>query len=68
MLYVLTSMHCLREEADLSYASIVKTTYNGLETYMAHACGYDANAAAALGTLKILSSNPDLFKIKSDNL
>lgn len=49
----------VREETGLSYASKVKTTYNGLETYVAHACGHDANAAAALGTATVLSQIKD---------
>lgn len=49
----------VREKTDLPYASKVKTTYNGLETYVAHACGHDANAAAALGTVNVLSQIKD---------
>ncbi len=49
----------VREETGLFYASKVKTIYNGLETYVAHACGHDANAAAALGTATVLSQIKD---------
>lgn len=49
----------VKEETGLSYASKVKTIYNGLETYVAHACGHDANAAAALGTATVLSQIKD---------
>jgi metal-dependent amidase/aminoacylase/carboxypeptidase family protein len=38
----------VKEETGLSYASTVKTDYNGRETDVAHVCGHDANAASAL--------------------
>lgn len=34
----------VKEETGLSYASKIKTEYNGLETYVAHACEHDANS------------------------
>ncbi len=49
----------VKEETGLPYASKVKSTYNGLETYVAHACGHDANAAAALGVATVLSQIKD---------
>ncbi len=49
----------IKEETGLPYASKVKATYNGMETYAAHACGHDANAAAALGTATVLSQIKD---------
>jgi amidohydrolase len=45
----------LKEETGLYYASKAKGNYNGQETYVAHACGHDASAAAALGAATILS-------------
>lgn len=45
----------VKEETGLSYASNSKTVYEGQETYVAHVCGHDANAAAALGTATVLS-------------
>lgn len=49
----------VKEETGLPYASKVKTTYNGRETYVAHACGHDANAAVAMGTATVLSQMRD---------
>lgn len=49
----------VREETGLSYASQVKTIFDGRETYVAHACGHDANAAAALGAATVLSHIKD---------
>jgi amidohydrolase len=45
----------VKEETNLSYSSKSKGVYNGKETYVAHACGHDANAAALIGTATILS-------------
>jgi amidohydrolase len=45
----------VKEETGLSYASKVKSSYNGQETYVAHVCGHDASTAAALGTATVLS-------------
>jgi len=45
----------VKEDTELSYASKSKGTYNGQETYVAHACGHDASAASALGTATVLS-------------
>lgn len=45
----------VKEETNLAYASKSKGVYNGKETYVAHACGHDASAAALLGTATILS-------------
>lgn len=45
----------VKEETDLSYASKAKTIYNNQETFVAHVCGHDANAALALGTATVLS-------------
>lgn len=45
----------VKEETDLSYASEAKAIYNNQETFVAHVCGHDANAALALGTATVLS-------------
>lgn len=45
----------VKEKTGLPYASKVKTIFNGLETYVSHACGHDANSAAALGAATVLS-------------
>jgi amidohydrolase len=45
----------VKEETGLSYASKVKGTYNGKETFIAHVCGHDASAASAMGTATVLS-------------
>lgn len=49
----------VKEGTGLSYASKAKTVYNGRETYVSHACGHDANAAAALGAATVLSQFKD---------
>jgi amidohydrolase len=49
----------VREETGLSYASKVKTNYHGMETYVSHACGHDANTAAALGVAAVLNQIKD---------
>jgi amidohydrolase len=38
----------VKEGTGLSYASKSKGTYNGQDTYVAHAYGHDASAASAL--------------------
>ena len=45
----------VKEETGLNYASKAKGTYNGQETFVAHACGHDASAASAMGTATVLS-------------
>lgn len=45
----------VKEETDLDYASNSKGFYDGKETYVAHVCGHDASATAAIGTATILS-------------
>lgn len=44
------------ERNDLPFASKVKTTYNGQETGLMHACGHDAHVAILMGVAEILSS------------
>lgn len=43
------------EKNDLPFASKVKTTYNGKETEVMHACGHDAHVAILMGVAEILS-------------
>jgi amidohydrolase len=46
----------VEEKNSLSFASKVKTTYNGQETCVMHACGHDAHVAILMGVAEILSS------------
>lgn len=43
------------ERNNLPYASKVKTTYNGRETGVMHACGHDGHTAILMGVAEILS-------------
>ena len=43
------------ENNGLSYASKVKSTYNGKETPVMHACGHDAHVAILMGVAEILA-------------
>ena len=43
------------ENNNLPFASKVRTTYNGQETGVMHACGHDAHVAILLGVAEILS-------------
>lgn len=43
------------EKNDLPFASKEKTTYNGKETEVMHACGHDAHTAILMGVAEILS-------------
>lgn len=45
----------VQEKNDLPFASIVKTTYNGSETSVMHACGHDGHVAILMGVAEILS-------------
>jgi amidohydrolase len=44
------------EETGLPFASKVRTTYNGHEVGVMHACGHDAHVAILLGVAEVLSS------------
>lgn len=44
------------ENTSLPFASKVKTTYNGSETGVMHACGHDAHVAILMGVAEILSN------------
>ncbi|MEZ4802355.1 MAG: amidohydrolase [Gelidibacter sp.] len=45
----------VEEKNDLPFASKVKTTYNGKETFVMHACGHDGHVAILMGVAEILS-------------
>jgi amidohydrolase len=44
------------EQVDLPFASKVRTSYNGSEVGVMHACGHDAHVAILLGVADVLSS------------
>jgi amidohydrolase len=43
------------EEVDLPFASKVRTTYNGQEVGVMHACGHDAHVAMLMGVAEVLA-------------
>ncbi len=43
------------EQVDLPFKSTVKTTYNGHEVGVMHACGHDAHVAILLGVAEVLA-------------
>ena len=43
------------EEVDLPFASKVRTTYNGQEVGVMHACGHDAHTAMLMGVAEVLA-------------
>ena len=45
------------EEVDLPFASRVKTTWNGKETGVMHACGHDAHVAILLAAAEVLAKH-----------
>jgi amidohydrolase len=47
------------EQVDLPFASKVRTTYNGQEVGVMHACGHDAHVAILLGVAEVLSGVRD---------
>ena len=47
------------EMVDLPFASKVRTTYNGAETGVMHACGHDNHVAILMGTAEVLSGVRD---------
>src|ERR1051325_6503504 len=47
------------EQVDLPFASKVRTTYNGQEVGVMHACGHDAHVAILLGVAEVLSGIRD---------
>jgi amidohydrolase len=44
------------ERVDLAFASKVRTTYNGNEVGVMHACGHDAHTAILMGVAEVLHS------------
>ncbi len=44
------------EDTDLPFASKVRTTYNGLEVGVMHACGHDVHTAVQYGVASVLTS------------
>lgn len=44
----------MEEKTGLAYASHDKTTWNGVETFVAHSCGHDIHMASWVGTAKTL--------------
>ena len=44
------------EQVDVPFKSTVRTTYNGLEVGVMHACGHDAHVAVLLGVAEVLSA------------
>ncbi|HYS55642.1 MAG TPA: amidohydrolase [Thermoanaerobaculia bacterium] len=44
------------EQVDVPFKSTVRTTYNGQEVGVMHACGHDAHVAILLGVAEVLSS------------
>jgi amidohydrolase len=44
------------EQVDLPFASKVRTTYNGQEVGVMHACGHDAHVAILLGVAEVLAA------------
>src|SRR6266536_3422141 len=47
------------EQVDLPFKSTVKTTYNGQEVGVMHACGHDAHVAILLGVAEVLAGVKD---------
>ena len=47
------------ELVDLPFKSTVRTTYNGQETGVMHACGHDHHVAILMGTAEVLSRMKD---------
>lgn len=50
------------ERNSLSFASKEKTTFNGLETGVMHACGHDAHVAILMSVAEVLSKNKNDLK------
>ena len=47
------------ERVDLPFASKVKTTYNGREVGVMHACGHDVHTAVLMGVAEVLAAMRD---------
>jgi amidohydrolase len=50
------------EELDLPFASKVRTTYEGREVGVMHACGHDAHVAILMGAAQVLSEMRDRIR------
>ena len=46
----------ITEQVDLPFKSTVRSTYNGQDVGVMHACGHDAHVAVLLGAAEVLSS------------
>src|SRR4051812_25145675 len=47
------------EQVDLPFKSTVRSTYNGIETGVMHACGHDAHTAMLMGVATVLTAMRD---------
>lgn len=47
------------ERADLPFKSTVRTTFNGVDTGVMHACGHDTHTAILMGVAEVLSKHKD---------
>ena len=52
------------ESVDLPFASKVKTTHEGMDVGVMHACGHDTHIAMLMGAAKILTEKKDQLKGK----
>jgi amidohydrolase len=52
----------MEEKTELPYASRVRTTWNGRETFVAHSCGHDIHMANWVGTAKMLVGLKDQWR------
>jgi amidohydrolase len=50
------------ERVELEWASVVKSTYNGIETGVMHACGHDTHVAILMATAEVLSQMKSQLK------
>ena len=47
------------ERVDIPFKSVVKTTYNGLDVGVMHACGHDTHVAVLMGVAEVLAELKD---------
>ena len=52
------------EQVDLPFASKARTTYNGQDVGVMHACGHDCHVAILMGVAEVLSGTKDRLKGK----
>ena len=64
MVMVRTELDALpmEEKTGLPFASTVKTSYLGKETFVAHSCGHDLHMASWVGTARTLAALKDRWK------